>query len=81
MFPQPSCGYCVYQVAGPRPLKLGVVHLVQPGAGAGGEVWVACAALCGEVGGGSPRHRSRRLARIALGSLPHQAVHVEGQAA
>lgn len=62
-----------------RDSKLGMVHLVQPWGGAGGEVGVSRTAACREVWGGAPRHGPQSLPHSARTPLRHQTVHVEAQ--
>lgn len=59
--------------------KLGVVHLVQPRGGAGGEVGVSRTAARGEVWGRAPCHGPEGLSHTAGSTLHHQTVHIEAQ--
>lgn len=73
MFPHSTFFYHVWDS------KLGMVHLVQPWGGAGGEVRVSRTAPCGEVWGRASRHGPQSLSHAARPPLRHQAVHVEAQ--
>lgn len=61
--------------------ELRVVHFIQPGGGASGEIRVACAASRREVRGWPTSHHSQGLAHPSLATLSHYGVHGEAQAA